>query len=169
MSSDVEEPDKDDPQADKYGYRWSMRLAYASPRLISARADGHSRTGGAHPNSYSVDINVDAAQGREATFDDLLDKPAAQKIFGLCLDQARDKKKENGEWNEDSDAWGSKQLVKDVADASAGLKAWSFGGEAATIAYELYVVGPYADGPFECKIPYAILRRPARPHFPLPR
>ncbi len=168
LASDLEEPEKDDPQADKFVFRWSMRLAYASPRLISAHADGYSFTGGAHSNSYGVDVNVDVARGREATFDDLLDKPAAQRIFALCVDQVRDKKKEAGEWDENSDAWGPKQLVKDVAGASADLKAWSFGGDAATIGYDPYAVGPYSDGPFECKIPYAVLRPLARPDFPLP-
>ncbi len=110
-----------------------MRLAYASPRLISAPAAGYSFPGGAHSNSNSVDINVDVARGREATLDDLLDKPAAQKVFALCTDQARDRKKETGDWDENSKAWGSKELVKDVAESPADPKAWSFGGEAATI------------------------------------
>jgi len=168
LSSDLEEPDKDDPQADKFAYAWSMRLAYASPRLISAHADGYSYSGGAHPNSYSANVNVDVGRGREATLDDLLDKPAAQKIFALCVGQVRDKKKENGAWDENSEAWGEKQLVKNVAEASADLKSWSFGADAATIGYDPYAVGPYSDGPYECKIAYAVLRPLARPDFPLP-
>lgn len=169
LSSDVEEPDKDDPQSDKYSYEWSMRLAFASPRLVSAHADGYSFTGGAHPNSYSANINIDFARGREATFEELADKPAAQKIFALCVDQVRDRKKKEGAWDEDSETWGLKGLVKDVATATADLKAWSFGGDAATISYDPYAVGPYSDGPYECKIPYAVLRPLARQDFPLPR
>ena len=90
MTNDLENPGKDDPLADQWSYTWSMRLAYASPKLISAHADGDSFMGGAHPNSYSVNINVDVARGREATFADMLDKPAADKIFALCLKQVRD-------------------------------------------------------------------------------
>ena len=81
LTNDLENPGKDDPLADQWSYTWSMRIAYASPRLISAHADGDSFMGGAHPNSYSVNINVEGARGREATFADMLDKPAADKIF----------------------------------------------------------------------------------------
>ncbi len=169
LSADIEQPEKDDPQADKYSDHWSMRLAYASPRLISAHADRHSHTGGVHPNSYTANINVDAAQGREATFEGLTDKAVAQKIFALCLEQVRDQKKEKDGPEADPDADGPQPLAKEVADASADLKGWSFGADAATIGYDPYVVGSYADGEFERKISSAVLRPLARPDFPLPR
>jgi len=61
----------------------AARLCFAAADS-RAHADGDSFMGGAHPSAYSVNINVDAARGREATFADLLDKPAADKIFALA-------------------------------------------------------------------------------------
>jgi uncharacterized protein YecT (DUF1311 family) len=167
LTNDLENPGKDDPLADQWSYTWSMRLAYASPKLISAHADGDSFMGGAHPNSYSVNINIDVARGREARFADLLDKPAADKIFALCLKQVRDEKTSR-EGSADDDADAAKTLADSVAAATGDLKAWSFGVDAATIAYDPYAVGAYAEGAFSCSAPYTALRPLARADFPLP-
>ena len=167
LTNDLENPAKDDPLADQWSYTWSMRLAYASPKLLSAHAEGGSFMGGAHPNSYSVNINLDVARGREATFADLLDKPAADKIFALCLKQVREAKTER-EGSVDDDAGAAKTLADSVAEATGDLKAWSFGADAATVSYDPYAVGAYAEGAFACKAPYATLRQLARPDFPLP-
>jgi len=167
LTSDLENPGKDDPLADQWSYTWSMRLAYASPRLISAHADGDSFLGGAHPNAYSVDINVDVARGREATFADMLDKPAAGKIFALCLNQVRGQKSAH-EGSADDDADAAKTLAENIAEATGALKAWSFGADAATVSYDPYAVGAYAEGAFSCSVPYAKLRPLARSDFPLP-
>ena len=167
LTNDLENPGKDDPLADQWSYTGSMRLAYASSKLVSAHADGDSFMGGAHPNSYSVNINLDVARGREATFADLLDKPAADKIFALCLKQVREAKTER-EGSVDDDAGAAKTLADSVAEATGDLKAWSFGADAATVSYDPYAVGAYAEGAFACKAPYATLRQLARPDFPLP-
>jgi uncharacterized protein YecT (DUF1311 family) len=168
LSDDVQEPEKDDPAADRYAFVLSMRLAYASPRLISAHAEGYSDTGGAHPNSFTANVNIDVAQGREAAFDALLDKPGAQKVFALCLKQVRDQKHEREGEDEQTDADSLKSLADNVAQSSADLKAWSFGAESATLTYDPYAVGAYAEGAFQCVIPYATLRPLAKPGFPLP-
>ena len=167
LTSDLENPGKDDALADQWSYTWSMRLAYASPRLISAHAEGDSFMGGAHPNSYTVNINVDVARGREATFADMLDKPAANKIFALCLKQVREQKSAR-EGSVDDDSGAPKTLAGSVAEATGDLKAWSFGVDAASIAYDPYAVGAYAEGAFSCNVPYVTLRPLARSDFPLP-
>jgi uncharacterized protein YecT (DUF1311 family) len=168
LSSDVIQPDKDDSQRDDYAYSWHMRLKYASPRLLSAHADGYSSTGGAHPNSYSHDINIDIGAGREAAFDSLLDPANAQKIFTLCFDQVIADRKSREGADGDLDAEGLKALRKDVATATGALNTWSFGADAADVSYDPYAVGSYVEGDFTCKIPYATLRPLAKSGFPLP-
>jgi hypothetical protein len=167
LTNDLENPGKDDPLADQWSYTWSMRLAYASPKLVSAHADGDSFMGGAHPNSYSVNINVDVARGREATFSDMVDRPAADKIFALCLKQVRDAKTER-EGSVDDDVDAARTLTDSVAESTGDLKRWSFGADAATVSYDPYAVGAYAEGAFSCNVPYATLRPLARSDFPLP-
>jgi uncharacterized protein YecT (DUF1311 family) len=169
LSSDVPQPGKEDARRDDYAYSWKMRLAYVSPHLISAHADGYSSTGGAHPNSYSADINIDLDVGREAAFDSLLDKAGAERVFALCFDQVVADRKDREGADGALDAEGSKTLRKDIAAATGALKTWSFGADAATVSYDGYAVASYAEGEFSCKIPYATLRPLAKPGFPLPQ
>ncbi len=143
-----------------------MRLAYASPQLVSAHVDAYEYTGGAHPNSYTANVNVDMRLGRELAFADLLDKAAAGRIFDLCADQVRKQKIDKGETPDD--LGDPAELRKSVEAASGDLKAWSFGADAAVIGYDPYAVGAYAEGAFDCMIPYATLRPLAKPDFPLP-
>ncbi len=168
LSNTVEQPGSDDPQADNYAFSWTMRLAYGSPRLISAHAEGYASTGAAYPNTSSADINIDVRAGREATFASLLDGPAARRIFALCSDQvaAEKKRREGADAALDADA--RRQLRQNVDTVTGDLKSWSSGAEAATVSYDPGAVGVHAEGAFTCEIPYATLRPLARRDFPLP-
>jgi hypothetical protein len=55
-----------------------------------------------------------------------------------------------------------------VSKRRPDLKTWSFGAEAATIDYDAYAVGAYAEGAFNCMVPYATLHPIAKAEFPLP-
>ena len=80
--------------------------------------------------------------------------------------QVRKQKIDKGETAEDiGDLAG---LRKNVEEATENLKAGSFGADAATIDYDPYSVGAYAEGAFSCTLPYATLRPLAKPDFPLP-
>jgi uncharacterized protein YecT (DUF1311 family) len=166
FSGNVEEPDKDDPAADRYAYGRTMRLVYASPRFVSAHVDQYEYTGGAHPNSSTANINVDMRAGRELAFADLLGNEAAGRIFDLCTDQVRKQKIDNGETPDD--LGDPAELRKNVGAASGDLETWSFGVDAAVIGYDHYTVGAYAEGTFSCTIPYATLRPLVKQDFPLP-
>jgi uncharacterized protein YecT (DUF1311 family) len=168
MLGSVIQPGNEDSQRDDYAYSWKLRLAYASPRLLSAHGDGYSSMGGAHPNTFTADINVDVEAGREATFDSLLDKTAAQKVFALCFSQVVAAKKRAGEDNAARTPDALKTLREDVATATGDLKKWSFGADGATISYDPYAVGAYVEGDFSCKIPYPVLKPLAKSSFPLP-
>jgi len=159
----------DQPAAGDFGDRpWeyvrAMRLIYASPRLISAHLEGFNSTGGVHPTSFTADINILVEEGREAKFDDLLEPRAAQKLVAFCLKSVRAQKKEP--LDEESPI--EFELPRRVAQATQKLDAWSFGADAATVTYDPYAVGTYAEGAYACVIPYAILKPLAKPSFPLP-
>jgi len=160
----LDQPDNDDPGITPWEYQRTMRLVFASPRLISAHLEGYSSTGGAHPNSYTADINVLVEEGREAKLADLLDDKAAQKVFAFCLKSVRAEKKARM----GADFTPEEDLPKTVAEATSKLEAWSFGADAATVSYDPYAVGSYAEGPYDCVIPYATLKPLAGPGFPLP-
>jgi uncharacterized protein YecT (DUF1311 family) len=166
LASDVEQPDPSDLNADNFYFGWKMRLVYASPKFISAHAEGSENSGGAHPNSGANDFNIDMTSGTAMSFDQLLDKPGADKVFALCVDQVVQQKKAGGADALDADDL--KKLRADLATSTSDLKSWSFAAAAATVSYDPYEVGSYAEGAFTCKLPYTTLRPLAKPTFPLP-
>jgi len=168
LVGDLDQPEKDDPSADRFDYERSMRLTYASPRFVSAHLDAYQDVGGAHPATFTGNVNVDFAAGREARFDDLVDARGAEKIFSICMRSVAAQKKDKMGADAPKSADDLAELVKNVKDATRNLAAWSFGADKATIGYDPYAVGSYAEGPYDCEIPYATLRELAKPGFPLP-
>ena len=164
----LDQPEKDDPAADRYEYNRDMRLVYASPRLISAHMAAYQDTGGAHPSSFTGDVNIDVAAGREAQFDDLLDARGADKVFAICLKSVQAQKKEKMGADAPNSAEDLAELTKNVKEATRNLGAWSFQADKVSISYDPYAVGSYAEGGYDCEIPYANLKGLARPAFPLP-
>ena len=168
LAGSVEQPEKDDPGADHFEFDSAMRLTYASPRFVSAWLDGYQDNGGAHPNTFSGAVNIDVEKGREARFDDLLDPNGAKAIFARCLKTVTAEKKTRLETDAPLSADDMKQLVKNIAEATGKLEAWSFGEDKATVTYDAYAVGAYVEGAYSCEIPYATLKPLAKPSFPLP-
>lgn len=165
---EITQPGKDDPAADRYAYDWSMRLIWASPRLLSAEVSGFFDTGGAHPNSALFNINVDLAADRIARFPDAFDAKAAAKIVAICRTAVLAQKQARVGADEMPSGDDLKQFDKDLDAATRDLSAWSFRVDKALVSYAPYTVGAYAEGGYSCEIPYATLRPLARPEFPLP-
>jgi uncharacterized protein YecT (DUF1311 family) len=168
LTGDIIQPEKDDPNPGSYAYDWTMRLTYGSPRFLSGHLSGYWDAGGAHPNTLTANVNVDFASGREARFDDAFAAEGAAKIFALCLQSVRKQKQERLGDDAPKSADDLKSLTHEVQEATAKLSAWSFGADKATIDYDPYAVGSYAEGPYVCEIPYAMLRGLTKPGFPLP-
>lgn len=162
LLDDILQPEKGDFGSDHYAFTTRMRLVYASPKLVSAQADGYADSGGAHPNSSISNINLDVGAGRLAQFNDVFDAKSADKVFAICVDQVRAAKKRRGGADELSD------LIKNVREATSDLAAWSFESAQAVVTYDPYAVGTYAEGYYECKIGYDKLRPFVKPNFPLP-
>jgi uncharacterized protein YecT (DUF1311 family) len=164
----LDQPEKDDPGSDRYAHDRTMRLVYASPKLVSADLEGYDDQGGAHPTSFTGNINLEVEKGREAQFSDLLDARGAKAVFALCEKAVIAQKKDR----EGADAALApedlKGLAQSVAEATGKLENWSFGHYKATVNYDPYAVGAYAEGAFDCEIPYATLKAVAKPSFPLP-
>lgn len=168
LAGGVEEPEKGDPAADRYEYDRSMRVTFASPRLISAHIDGFNDTGGAHPTTFSGDITIDVEQGREATFGDLLDEPGAKAVFAYCLKAVVAAKRAKLGADAPLSPADLKELAKNVAEETGKLTTWSFSADKATVTYDPYAVGAYVEGAYQCDIPYTMLKPLAKPSFPLP-
>ena len=165
---DIVEPEKDDPAADRYAFENHMRLVYASPKLVSAQASAFLDSGGAHPNSYVANINLDVAGGRLLTFADAFDAKAAAKVFAICGEQVKGEKKERMGADAPLSPDDLKDLAKSIAESTGDLSAWSFGATQAEVTYSPYAVGAYVEGAYSCDIGYDALRPLLKPGFPLP-
>ena len=161
----IDEPEAGEPNPEGYAHERALRLVYASPRLMSAHLRAYDDTGGAHPNFSSGNVNILVAQGRAATFADLVDPSAAKTVFSLCLKQVLAAKYVRMGDNSPLEPDALKDLTKQVALATGDLNAWSFGADAATVAYDPYAVGAYAEGEYQCVLPYATLKPLANPAF----
>ena len=169
LSDDIIQPEAGDPSADRYAFEAVMRVTYASPRLVSATVNAYQDSGGAHPNSYISHINVDLGAGKELSFADLADAKAQKAIDAKCLEEVRAARKEKmeGEGGGPDDPFDS-DMPKNVATATNTLGAWGFGADKAVVDYSPYSVGSYAEGYYQCALPYAFLKPLAKPTFPLP-
>lgn len=99
-------------------------------------------TGGAHPNSVYIGINVDVRTGREATLDDVLG------LIGKTLEEVAVK----------TDAEMKAKLADAYFEEGAEAKAENYstfiiGKDSVTFIFNSYQVGPYAAGPQEVSFP----------------
>ncbi|MDE2016974.1 MAG: DUF4163 domain-containing protein [Hyphomicrobiales bacterium] len=167
IEKDVPRPTKDDFNRDKFAFQSDVRIAYASPALLSVHQSGYQYSGGAHPTSSATDVNVDLARGRKLTGGDLLGPAGLRAVARICTRSIADEKAKRLQ----SPAPTGDELAKlgkDVAATMAHLTSWSFGADAATVTFDPYSVGSYAEGFYECRLPYAALKPLAKPDFPLP-
>ncbi|WP_026607788.1 lysozyme inhibitor LprI family protein [Methylocapsa acidiphila] len=142
-------------------------LAYASPQLISAHLNYESFEGQPHPYREYNNINVDLKTGRSLSFDDLLDKENAEKIFSYCKTFLKNEKAEHQKsegFSEPSD----EVNMSEVVEKTGRIDNWSFGAELATVSYDDDAFGGYAECMCSCEIPYTILRPLVKASFPLP-
>ena len=169
LSEEIVQPDVGDPSADNYAFEDLMRVTYASPKLVSVMVNSYQNSGGAHPNSYIAHINVDLSAGKALAFADLVDAKAEKAIDARCADEVRKRRKEKmaGEDGGGDDPFDA-DLAKNVAQSTNDLGAWGFGADKATVDYNPYNVGSYAEGYYDCVLPYAFLRPLVKPGFPLP-
>ena len=167
LHGSIDQPEADDERGDSYTFELLVTLAYASPRLVSAHGAGYVYSGGAHGGAVLSDVNVDMGTGRLLAFADLLDKAGAAKVIAFCT-KAVEKEKLIRFDNAPLSAEDKAQASGGVAAATPDLANWSFSAEKASVTYGQYVAGSYAEGVYNCDVPYTLLRPLAKKDFPLP-
>jgi len=159
-------PGDEDVEKDRtYSYSQSLRLTYASPRLLSARLDGYSYTGGAHGTPASPGLILDMASGRAPVFAEVFDTAARDALVAACDAQVIVQKKARDSLpaSADDKAAYAKSLAAGVSDFGN----WSLSPAGAWIVFNPYELGSYAEGRYECTLPLPVLRRLAK-GLPLP-
>jgi len=122
----------------------------------SGRMAGHRPfEGGAHGNSGTTGINIDVVKGKPLEFSDAFLPAAGERLEDLCFTQIKARKTEDGS---ELDADDIKQLHDTIRNNVAKFDSWSFSAAEATITFDPYVIGSYAEGSYTCSFPIDILR-----------
>jgi uncharacterized protein len=144
-----------------------LTINYASPKFISAAEAYWSDDGGAHGNGGTTNINVDLASGKILEISDLLTEGAAASLARQCREQIIEQKKEQAD--QPYDAAVDSFLSDDViAEHVATVNRWSFTETTATITFDAYAIGAYAEGTYECNFDMKALKAVALATAPLP-
>ena len=146
----------------------AMSLAYASERLISAPVELYSFEGGAHGNGGTNAINVDLKAGKLIAAADIFDAKALGKLKADCIAQILAQKKEKWQGEEYKQSEDPNFQEATVGEVLAKMTAWTLSADKATITFDAYVVGSYAEGPYYCEFPMEKLRKMAKTGAPLP-
>ena len=135
---------------------FQLKLAYASPDLISANVDTDYEEGYAHPMVANVAINIDGKTGKILTMADALDAEGLKAVEANCAEQAKDyisASEEGGDVRADN--------IKSMVD---DLDFWTFGATSANLQYAEYGMDSYPG----CTLGYDTLKPLMKSSFPLP-
>lgn len=136
---------------------FQLKLAYASPDLISANIDKTYEEGYAHPMVYNYAINIDGKTGKALTLADALDAAGLKAVEASCAEQAKDYISA-GEEGADVRA----DNIKTMAD---NLDMWTFGATSAKLQFAEYGL----DTDPSCTLGYDVLKPLMKASFPLPQ
>ncbi len=149
-----------------YAIEEGMTLSYASPQFLSVLNSFWADTGGAHGNGGVENFNLDITTGEPYQIMDFFGEEAAAELAKDCKAQIIARKKEN---LEDYDPQ-TDDFLKDeiIGEHIATLSRWTFEEGQATVSFDAYAIGSYAEGAYECVFPTAQLKEIAIPGAPLP-
>ncbi|MGE3873912.1 MAG: lysozyme inhibitor LprI family protein [Parvibaculaceae bacterium] len=147
----------------------SMALTYASPSFLSAKVESWSFSGGAHGNGGTSGMTIDLARGAVLKTGDLFDSKAVAALKGECVKQILAQKKEKLQGEDFDPANDPLYSEKTVVEYLQSLANWNFWQDKATVTFDAYAIGSYAEGPYSCDFAMDDLRKLAKPGAPLPR
>jgi uncharacterized protein YecT (DUF1311 family) len=151
-----------------YSYQLSVDVTYASPKFISAHISDYIFGGGAHGSGSTRNINIDAAKGVFLKFDDVFTAAGKAKIDAECMSQIVKQKSEQLDEGEKMSDEDMAQLRSGVEEGLHKLEKWSFSSGTATVTYDAYAIGSYAEGPHECEFTTQFLQPLAKAGFVVP-
>lgn len=159
----ADQPVDDDPH---YTYDAGYAITYDSRDLVSVVFDIYVDHGGAHGQGVQAAANYSPALGRALKVDDLVDGKGISALTDRCRALLRQEKLKRGATPDMVDGDLTEQAV---ADGIRSIEAWQFRSDAVAIHYDAYAIGAYAEGPYDCVLPWAEIRRAAKPGAPLPK
>jgi serine/threonine protein kinase len=149
-----------------YEQKDSLRITYASPRMISLHYSSYGYTGGAHGFLITNSFIIDATNGKTIKFNDIFSSSVIKRLTRQCQKELIIEKRRRFE-DEKYDPSGD---LKDdvIAKYISGLNNWIFSEDGASVIFGEYAIGSYAEGSYECHFDLTELHSIALPNAPLP-
>lgn len=157
------------PEGMTYMSYMTLTLTYASPKFLSAQTDGYLFSGGAHGNGGTSGITIDLVRGAPMKTLDLFDNKAIEALKTDCVKQVLAQKKEKLEGEDFDPANDPLYSEQTVVEHLKSLDRWNFWQDKATVTFNAYAIGSYAEGPYICDFAMDHLRKLAKPGAALPQ
>ena len=135
-----------------------MTVSYASPVFMSVIVSYWLDSGGAHGNGGVSNSNIGMQTGKLLEIGDFFGEEAAGELAAACKAQliAAKRKRLDGEIYDPS----TDDFLKDevIAEHVATLARWRFLESKASVSFDAYAIGSYAEGPYDCEFPMRELK-----------
>lgn len=161
-------PHGEDTMGRVYVIEEAMTLTHASPKLVSVMFSYWYDTGGAHGNGATDIFNFSMESGKDYGIGDFFSEDAAGLLMDQCKAQIIAEKKERFGSEPYDPATDGFLKGEVIAEHVATMSSWSFTETAASIGFDSYAIGSYAEGPYDCTFPMPELKAIALDGAPLP-
>ncbi len=156
------------PEDMAYASYMAMTVTYASPKFLSAKAESWENTGGAHGNGGTSGITIDLQRGVEMKAGDLFDDKGIAALKADCIEQIAEQKKERNDGQEFNPADDPNYQEQTITEHLQSLGTWNFWQDKATVTFNAYAIGSYAEGQYNCDFAMGNMRKLAKPGAILP-
>lgn len=151
-------PHGEDTGGSTFAIVQDMTVSYASPVFMSVIVSYWLDSGGAHGNGGVSNSNIGMQTGKLLEIGDFFGEEAAGELAAACKAQliAAKRKRLDGEIYDP----GTDDFLKDevIAEHVATLARWRFLESKASVSFDAYAIGSYAEGPYDCEFPMRELK-----------
>lgn len=155
----------DDPSENPFEYHVDMKLAFASPRFLSARIGRWGQDGTAHGYYETTTTNLDLVRGALVKAEDWFDEAAVSTLKAECVAQIAGQKKADDEaYDPPNDPFYSEDIITDRLKSSSD---WTFWADKASVDFHDDLAAPAA-GQYSCDFTVERIRSLAKSGSPLP-
>lgn len=153
----------EDASAGALEFATAVQITQLTSDMVSALVSTYEYAGGAHPNGYSTAINIDLSNGEKLKTEDVFAFGAIERLTDDCRTAIIKTKADMHNQPEDEAA---KELDDEygpeIRNHITDMNTWHFNENGATITFNAYEIGPYAEGEFICEFSHEVLRELAR-------
>ncbi|MCB1435268.1 MAG: hypothetical protein KDK75_22815, partial [Alphaproteobacteria bacterium] len=139
-----------------------------SPDFISVMHSFWADLGGAHGNGGVENTNIDMVSGKLLQIGDVFSEAAAAELMTQCKDKIIAEKRQRLEGEAYDPAQDPSLSDEVIAEHVATMSRWSFTAREASVSFDAYAIGSYAEGSYDCTFDMKDVKALALPDAPLP-